>query len=124
MVRASKQTAPEHAEIEGFEGRYAELGGTTVGFETYTADADLSPFFKGLPNDRCQCEHWGFVFRGKVVYRTESGDEEFVAGDAYYVGPGHTPVITAGTELVEFSPTDRLQQTLEVVMKNVEAAGS
>ena len=46
-----------------------------------------------------------------------------MAGDAYYVGPGHTPSITAGTELVEFSPTDRLQQTLEIVTKNLQAAG-
>jgi hypothetical protein len=124
MAKASKQTAPDHVEMEGFEGHYAELGGTTVGFETYTADADLTPLFKGLPNDRCQCEHWGYVFRGKVVFHTESGDEEFVAGDAYSVGPGHTPSITAGTELVEFSPTDRLRQTLEVVTKNMGSAGS
>jgi hypothetical protein len=123
MAKASKQTAPDHVEMEGFGGHDAELGGTTVGFETYTADADLSPLFKGLPNDRCRCEHWGYVFRGKVTFHTESGDEEFVAGDAYYVGPGHTPSITAGTELVEFSPTDRLQQTLEIVTKNLQAAG-
>ena len=45
-----------------------------------------------------------------------------MAGDAYFVGPGHTPVIFAGTSLVEFSPTDRLNQTMEVVTKNMEAA--
>ena len=33
-------------------------GGTwTVGFESYSEDADLAPYFKGLPNDECQCEH-------------------------------------------------------------------
>lgn len=35
-----------------------------------------------------------------------------------FVGPGHTPVIFAGTSLVEFSPTDRFNQTMEVVTKN------
>ncbi len=30
----------------------------------------------------------------------------------------HRPVLTAGTEVVEFSPTAALQETLEVVMKN------
>jgi hypothetical protein len=37
----------------------ATEGGYTVGCETYTADADLTPLFKGLPDDRCQCPHWG-----------------------------------------------------------------
>jgi hypothetical protein len=32
-------------------------------------------------------------------------------------------VLYAGTEIVEFSPTEQLQQTLEVVTKNMEAAG-
>ena len=47
----------------------------------------------------------------------------FETGDAYYVPPGHTPVLYAGTEVVEFSPTEQLQQTLAVVTKNMEAAG-
>jgi len=32
-------------------------------------------------------------------------------------------VLYAGIEIVEFSPTEQLQQTLEVVTKNMEAAG-
>jgi hypothetical protein len=124
MAKASKRSASDHVDMEGFEGHYEELGGTTVGFESYSADADMTPLFKGLPDDRCQCEHWGYVFKGKVIYHTPQGDEEFGEGEAYFVGPGHTPSITAGTELVEFSPTDRLQQTMEVVTKNMEAMGS
>jgi hypothetical protein len=123
MARASKGGAKDHVQLEGFEGHYAEIGPYTVGWETYSADADLTPLFVGLPDDRCQCEHWGFVFQGRVVYHTAAGDEEFTAGDAYFVGPGHTPSIFAGTSLVEFSPTDRLQQTMEVVARNMEAMG-
>ncbi len=37
--------------------------------------------------------------------------------------PGHTPELYAGTEVVEFSPTEQLEQTLAVVTKNMEAAG-
>jgi hypothetical protein len=122
MSKASKASATDHVRAEGFDGHYAELGGTTVGFERYTADADMTPLFVGLPDDRCQCEHRGYVFEGKVVYHTAGGDEEFVAGDAYVIGPGHTPEIFAGTSLVEFSPTDRLNETMEVVTKNMEAS--
>ena len=123
MPKASKGSASEHFEAEGFEGHYQEVGAYTIGFETYTADADVAPLFVGLPDDRCQCEHWGYVLKGRVVFHTADGDEEFVAGDAYVVGPGHTPELFAGTEVVEFSPTDQLQQTMEVVSRNMEAMG-
>jgi hypothetical protein len=33
------------------------------------------------------------------------------------------PTLYAGTEVVEFSPTKELQQTIEVVTKKMEAAG-
>ena len=64
----------------------------------------------------------GYVVKGKVTFRSGDSEEIFETGDAYYVGPGHTPVLYAGTEVVEFSPTDKLAQTMEVVTKNMEAA--
>ncbi len=110
--------------MEGFDGHYGELDGYTVGFESYTADADLAPFMRGLPDDRCQCPHWGYVIKGKIVFRFGDREEVYEAGDAYYAPPGHTPVLYAGTEVVEFSPTEELNQTIEVVMRNLEAAGA
>jgi hypothetical protein len=38
--------------------------------------------------------------------------------------PGHTPVLHAGTELVEFSRTEELRRTLEVASRNMEAAAA
>jgi hypothetical protein len=61
----------------------------------------------------------GYVIRGKVGFRSGDHEEVFEAGDAYYVGPGHTPILYAGTEVVEFSPTEKLAQTMEVVTKNM-----
>ena len=125
MPSASKTTASEHETVEGYEGHFEHFdGGWTVAFETYTQDTDLSPFFEGLPNNQCQCEHMGFVVKGKVGFRSDSGEETFEAGDAYYVGPGHTPILYAGTEIIEFSPSEKLAQTMEVVVKNMEAAGA
>jgi hypothetical protein len=121
-MKVSKDTASHVEQLPGFEGRYEDLGGYTVGFESYSEDADAAPLFKGLPDDRCQCTHWGYVIKGKVTFRTAEGEETFEAGDAYVMPPGHTPVIYAGTEVVEFSPTEELQRTMEVVMRNLEAA--
>jgi hypothetical protein len=125
MPKASKTTASEHQAMEGYEGHYENFdGGWTVAFETYTADADLAPFFQGLPNDECQCEHMGYVVKGKVAFRSSDREEVFEAGDAYYVGPGHTPILYAGTEVIEFSPTEALGRTMEVVGKNIEQMGA
>ena len=123
MPKASKASASEHESLEGYEGSFEHFdGGWTVGFEEYSQDADLSPFFDGLPNNQCQCEHMGYVIEGKVAFRSGDTEEVFETGDAYFVGPGHTPVLYAGTQVVEFSPTDKLAQTMEVVGKNMEAA--
>ena len=62
----------------------------------------------------------GYVVKGKVAFRSGDGEEVFEAGDAYHVGSGHTPVLYAGTEVVEFSPSEELGRTLEVVTKNME----
>ena len=124
MPKASKNSASEHMELDGYEGHFENFdGGYTVGFETYSADADLTPLFAGLPEDRCQCPHWGYVIRGKVTFKFADREETYEAGEAYYAPPGHTPVLFDGTEIVEFSPTDELGQTIEVVTRNMEAAG-
>lgn len=124
-MKTSKKNAPDNLEMEGYEGHFADLGGYTVGFETYTAEADLADLFKGLPDDHCQCPHWGIVLKGKLTYRYSDGTEETIAeGEAYYARPGHLPHLYAGTEVVEFSPTDELAKTVEIINKNMEAGGS
>ena len=75
---------------------------------------------KGLPDDRCQCPHWGYVLAGKVTFRFADGDEIFEAGDAFYTPPGHIPVKhEPGTEFVMFSPTEELEVTERVMMSNM-----
>jgi hypothetical protein len=124
MARIGKDQVSQIETMEGFEGRYADLDGYTVGFESYTADADPAELFKGLPDNRCQCPHWGVVVRGKLIYRYANGEDVIMAGQAYYARPGHLPVFYADTEIVEFSPTAELQQTMQVVLKNLEAASA
>jgi hypothetical protein len=125
MPKAAKETASESITLEGYEGHFEELGGWTVGFETYTADADLAPLLVGLPDDRCQCAHLGYVLDGKVKFTFADGHEEvYEAGEAYHAPPGHTPTLYAGTRIVEFSPTEELQRTIAVATRNAEAASA
>ena len=40
---------------------------------------------KGLPGDRCDCPHWGYVFKGRLIWTFGDREEVFEAGDAFYV---------------------------------------
>src|SRR6476620_11454476 len=119
MPKASRQTASEVQDMGVLESRSEELGGYTVEFTTFRAAADATPLFKGLPDDRCQSPHWGYVFKGKVTFKYADRDEVYETGDAYYAPPGHIPVIDAGTEVVEFSPSEEYGQTMEVLTRNL-----
>lgn len=122
MPKTSRDTASQVADLGVMESRSEQLDGYTVEFSTFREDADGTPVFKGLPDDRCQSPHWGYVVRGRLTFRYADRDEVYEAGDAYYAPPGHIPVVTAGTEVVEFSPTEEYSRTLEVVGRNLAAA--
>jgi len=121
MPRTRKDEAPIEVDAPEITGRYVDLGDYTVSFETFHVDVDASPFFRGLPDDRCQCPHWGQVVSGRLIIRYPDREEIYDAGDSYYIPAGHLPVVTAGTEVVEFSPTAALQQTMAVVGANMAA---
>jgi hypothetical protein len=122
MAKTSDDTAVQTVTMEGYEGHLHELDDYTVEFGSFAADADPAPLFAGLPEDRCQCPHWGVVLRGKLVYRHADGSEDVIgAGEAYYARPGHLPLFFAGTELVEFSPTVQFRRTAETVLGNLAA---
>jgi len=124
MPSVSRGTAPTNVTWEGVDIKHADLeGGYAVCFETHTADADLTRLFRGLPGDRAQLPRWGYVIEGRIGFRFADREDTYEAGEAYFVGPGHTPVHYAGTELVEFSPTEILNQTIPVVLRNLDADG-
>ena len=72
--------------------RYEDVEGYRINFTTFHQDIDGTPLLKGLPDDRCQCPHWGYVIKGRVTFRFADRDEVFEAGDAFYTPPGHIPV--------------------------------
>ncbi len=107
--------------------RHVDWGGITVetGEVRETVDPTLShPLFKGLPDDRCPCPHWGYVLRGQRHYKFADHEEVYNAGEAYYVPPGHLPVAVVGCEFVEFSPTDQMLEMMEVLERNMKAIQS
>ncbi len=124
MPKTSKASASQVESVEGIvDDRSEDLDGYTASFTTFLSDMDAAPFYKGLPDDRCQCPHWGYVIKGQITFRFADREETYEAGDAFYAPPGHTPVMSAGNEIIEFSPTGELAKTMEAIHKNMAESG-
>jgi len=104
---------------DGFCSRLIEWGGMIVSYETFPKGVDATPLFKGLPDDKCQSQHWGYLLRGRVRIKRNDGEFVLNAGDVYYLEPGHVPVFEEDTDILEFSPMKEYQQTIDVVAANM-----
>ena len=127
MPKVSRERA-EHVEDHGLvEERHEDVEGYTIQFLTFRGDADGTPLLKGMPGDQCSCPHWGYVISGRMTYVTDEGEQVVETGDAFYLPPGHIPKVTAGTELVQFSPTEPLEQVsrhMAEAAKRMQGAGA
>jgi hypothetical protein len=122
MPKVSRDSAPQRQEAGPVVDLRGELDGYTVSFTWLLEDIDATPFMKGLVDDRCQCPHWGYVFKGKMTARYADHDEVFEAGDACYIPPGHVPVKNEpGTEILWFSPSEELRTAEAAMMTNMQA---
>jgi hypothetical protein len=99
--------------------KQARWGEMRVGYETYLTDFDDAELLRGLPDDRCQCPHWGYLISGRMTVRYADHEEVVEAGEAYYMAPGHTIFVEADTVLVEFSPWEQFQQLTAIAEKNL-----
>jgi hypothetical protein len=112
--------------IGDYEGRSADSGGLRIAFETMPARFPPDEAaFKGLPDDRCQCDHWGYLVKGSFRVSYVDGPDEVVhAGDAYHLQPGHFVQTLEPVELVEFSPVEEHDRTMAAVARNMSAVAS
>jgi len=121
MPKVSKDTATMGDDYGAVLDRAEEMEGYTVNFVSFREDIDATPLYKGLPDDRCQCPHWGYVTRGAITFQYADGEEICEEGDAFYIPPGHVPVKHApGTEIVLFSPTEELRLTEAAMERNMK----
>lgn len=106
-----------------YESRAGQLGPYTVDFGSMKAGLTMdATTFAGLPDDACQCPHWGVLIAGEWRVPMSDGTVATVrAGEAYYLPPGHHFEVVADCEYIEFSPTEELQSTYAVVAGNQPA---
>jgi hypothetical protein len=122
MQATTKDQTPVAIEGDGVELRTQPIGGgMSATFVQLPAGADLRPATAGLPDDLCQCPHWGYMLSGRVKMHTRDGAETYEAGQAFYWGPGHAPEALEDCEYVDFSPTDEFNHVLEHITSGATA---
>lgn len=84
-----------------------ELAGMVAARHRIPAGFDSAPLYRGLPDDRCPCEHWCYLAKGKLRYLFADGETlTATAGDAFHVRAGHLADVLEDAELIEFTPVE------------------
>jgi hypothetical protein len=122
VPKVSKESATQGGDHGPVLEQSDQLDGYTASFVEFRQDLDQTPMLKGLPDDSCQCPHWGYVLKGRLRFRCGDREEVFEAGDAFYLPPGHIGVSNEpGSQYVQFSPSAELAEVSAVIMKNMQA---
>lgn len=120
-MRGTKNDIPLTQQNFGVQTREIQWGEMSSSIDTFPRGFDFSTALKGLPDDACQCPHWGHLIKGNMRVRyTDGTEEEIHQGDAFYMKPGHVPYIQEECEWILFSPADKMRQTREQIARNAE----
>ena len=76
---------------------------------------------QGPPDDRCQCDHWGYLFKGSFRSPTSTARGDRHAGEAYHLRPGHFVQTLEPVELIELSPVEEHDRTMATIARNMAA---
>lgn len=111
---------PIEMKVDGIETRGVTWGDVTIRHIDLPAGIDFTPLFKGLPDDLCQCPHWGYVTEGSITVRYFDGTEETTrSGELFYWPGGHTGWTEEGVTFIEFSPADAIRPVLDHLARQV-----
>ncbi len=59
------------------------------------------------------------MLKGKMRVKYADHEEVITAGEAYYLAPGHLPVMEEDCEMVEFSPKDLSRKMMMIAGSNM-----
>lgn len=101
------------------------LGGMSIGYMEIPAPTDFTPFFAGLPGDRCNSPHWGYVIDGSLRIKYSGEKEDTVnAGEVFYWPAPHTGIVDKNVKFIDFSPDSKFIPVMDHLAKKMaEAAG-
>ena len=122
-MKTRKEEIPIALRLPVATFRVAEWDSMAVAYVKLLAGADATPLLQGLPDDKCQCPHWGYMLEGAIHVRYNDGKEEVCrAGEMFYWPAGHTVWVKEDTSFVEFSPKMELKEVYDHIGKQLASA--
>lgn len=113
-MHESKENLPVVMDITGVKSQLSKWGDMNAVRMQLAKGVDFTPMLKGLPDDLCQCPHWGYILKGALHVRYSDGREEVIkAGQLYYLPSGHTAWVDEDLDFVEFSPSEEHDAVLK-----------
>ncbi len=101
--------------------RGMEWGGMVALLYSIPAGTDMKPLMAGMPDDLCQCPHWGYVIKGRLRITHKDSEQVVSSGELFYAEPGHVPYFEEDTQMIEFSPKDAWYTMIAQLSKNMAA---
>jgi len=120
-MHATRDELPVMLEAGPASVRGAEWGDMRLTLVSVPAGTDFGPLLKGLPNDRCQAPHWGYVLKGRLRVQYAEGEEILSTGDFYYMPADHTGVAEEDTDFIEIAPPKLHEDFLRAATSNLVA---
>lgn len=99
--------------------RSIKAGEMEIGATWTAGPRDYSALYAGLPGGVCPCDHYGYVFSGRIRARYADGSEEVIGpGEVYYIPKGHVLIYEEATHHLEINFHAQLRELMEVVLRN------
>lgn len=90
----------------GVSIRRMDAGGLAMCLIRLEAGVSTDSLFAGLPDDRCQCAHWGYIIAGTMRVHGSDGPRDFEARETYYWDPGHNLEAVTDAEYLEITRSE------------------
>ena len=117
-MHSNREGIPILFQAGSYYSRQIEWGDMDAGFWGFPAGFDSTHLFKELAYG-CECPHWGYLLKGRMRVKYADHEEVITAGEAYYLAPGHLPVMEEDCEMVEFSPKEISRKMMELASRTM-----
>lgn len=113
-MKMNRDDLPDRLATGGIRFQGVDWGELNISQLHLPRGADATPLLEGMPENLCQCPHWGMVLKGAINVRYADGRTETVSeGEVYYWPPGHTVWVDEDYRAIEFSPSQEMNEVVD-----------
>ena len=98
--------------------RSIKAGDMEIGATWTTEPADYTELYADLPGGVCPCDHYGYIFSGRIRARFPDGSEEVIGpGEIYWIPKGHVLIYEEATHHLEINPHRELRMLMDTLLE-------